>query len=200
MKTGWTAGTRGMVCARLVGSRLVGSLLVGGLLVGMGVLLGAWTTRVAPSVLPEIPLHATATDSGDTFAIATGYIADGIEGCFFLDFLTGDMQCWVLNGRTGGQGGYFVQNVVADLGSAADGPRSKPHYLMVTGQATISGGSSAMKPADCLVYVADATTGNFAVYTIPWNRQAAAANRGQQSPMKLVFKGTARNLEIRGDQ
>ena len=90
--------------------------LVGGLLVGMGVLIGSWTATVVPAVFPEIPLHATATDSGDTFAIATGYIADGIEGCFFLDFLTGDMQCWVINGRTGGQGGYFVQNVVADLG------------------------------------------------------------------------------------
>ena len=43
--------------------------------------------------------------------------------------------------------------------------RTNPRYLMVTGQATISGGSSAMKPADSLVYVADATTGNFAVYT-----------------------------------
>ena len=118
---------------------------------------------VRPAVFPEIPLQATATDSGETFAIATGYIADGIEGCFFLDFLTGDMQCWVINGRTGGQGGYFVQNVVADLG--VEGGRKNPRYLMVTGQATISGGSSAMKPADSLVYVADATTGNFAVYT-----------------------------------
>jgi len=186
MKTGWMAGTRGVVCAGLVG----------GLLVGMGVLIGSRTATVTPAIFPEIPLQATATDSGETFAIATGYIADGVEGCFFLDFLSGDMQCWVINGRTGGQGGYFVQNVVGDLG--VDGTRKNPRYLMVTGQATISGGSSAMKPADSLVYVADATTGNFAVYTIPWNRQAAAANRAQQSPMKLVFKGAARNLEIRG--
>jgi hypothetical protein len=186
MKTGWMAGTRGVMCAGLVG----------GLLVGMGVLIGSWTAKVTPAVFSEIPLQATATDSGEKFAIATGYIADNVEGCFFLDFLTGDMQCWVINSRTGGQGGYFVQNVVGDLG--VDGARANPRYLMVTGQAMISGGSSAMKPADCLVYVADSTTGNFAVYTIPWNRQAAAANRPQQSAMKLVFKGSARNLEIRG--
>jgi hypothetical protein len=36
------------------------------------------------------------------------------------------------------------------------------------------------------------------VYALPWNRQAVAANRAQQAPMVLVFKGSARNLEIRG--
>jgi hypothetical protein len=55
-----------------------------------------------------------------------------------------------------------------------------------------------MKPADSLVYVADANTGNFAVYALPWNRQANSTNRPQQAPMALIFKGSARNLEIRG--
>jgi len=49
------------------------------------------------------------------------------------------------------------------------------------------------------LYVADANTGNFAVYTIPWNRQATAVNRPQQERMRLIFNGSARNLQIRGE-
>jgi hypothetical protein len=173
-----------------------------GLLVGVGMLIGACATHVwqaavpATWALPETALHASATDSGDTFAIATGSIADGIEGVFFLDFLSGEMQCWVINGRTRTTGGYFVQNVVADLG--VEPGRKNPRYLLVTGIAPMQRGSTGFQPADSLVYVADANTGNFAVYAIPWNRQATAANRPQQAPMVLIFRGSARNLEIRG--
>ncbi len=190
MKNGWTSYTRGALAA--------GFAL--GVLVGVGMLIGAWATMwvrpAASFVFPETALHATATDSGDTFGIATGLVADGIEGVFFLDFLSGDMQCWVINGRTGQTGGYFVQNVISDLGVEVG--RKNPRYLMVTGQAPMQRGTSAMKPADSLVYVADANTGNFAVYALPWNRQANSTNRPQQAPMALIFKGSARNLEIRG--
>jgi len=184
-------------------ARARGALVAGfglGALLGVGLLVGSWATLAwfgAPAfTFPETALHATATDSGDTFAIATGLVADGIEGIFFLDFLTGDMQCWVINGRTGQTGGYFVQNVVADLG--VETGRKNPQYLMVTGQALMQRGTSVLKPCDSLVYVADANTGNFAVYALPWNRQATAVNRPQQAPMVLIFKGSARNLDIRG--
>ena len=184
-------------------ARARGALAAGlglGALLGVGLLVGSWATLAwfgTPTfTFPETALHATATDSGDTFAIATGLVADGIEGIFFLDFLTGDMQCWVINGRTGQTGGYFVQNVVADLG--VETGRKNPQYLMVTGQALMQRGTSVLKPCDSLVYVADANTGNFAVYALPWNRQATAVNRPQQAPMVLIFKGSARNLDIRG--
>jgi hypothetical protein len=181
-----------------------GAVAVGfglGLLLGIGMLVGSWATlawfRAPEFTFPETALHATATDSGETFAIATGFVSDGIEGIFFLDFLSGDMQCWVMHARTGQTGGYFVQNVVADLGVEVG--RKNPRYLMVTGQAQMQRGASFMKPCDSLVYVADANTGNFAVYALPWNRQAMAVNRPQQAPMMLVFKGSARNLQIRGE-
>jgi hypothetical protein len=185
------------------GAHSRGALTAGfalGLLLGIGMLIGSWATlgwhRAPGFTFPETALHATATDSGDTFAIATGFVADGIEGIFFLDFLSGDMQCWVISGRTGQTGGYFVQNVVADLGVEAG--RKNPRYLMVTGQAPMQRGTSAMRPCDSLVYVADANTGNFAVYALPWNRQATSVNRPQQAPMVRIFAGSARNLEIRG--
>ena len=179
---------------------ILGSGFVLGLLVGVGMLVGSWATMAwqqAPQFpFPETALHAVATDSGETFSMCTGYIADGVEGVFFLDFLTGELQCWVLNNRTGQMGGYFAHNVVLELG--VEQGRKNPRYLMVTGQALLQRGTAGFRPSDCVVYVADATSGNFAAYIIPWNRNATAANVGQAAPMKLVFKGSARNLEIRG--
>lgn len=183
--------------------RARGGLAVGfalGLLLGVGMLIGSWATiswyRAPEYTFPETALRAMATDSGETFAIATGLVADGVEGVFFLDFLSGDMQCWVMNPRTGQTGGYFVYNVVGDLG--VEMGRKNPRYLMVTGQAPAQRGTSFLRPCDSLVYVADANTGNFAVYALPWNRQATATGRPQQAPMVLVFKGSARNLDVRG--
>jgi hypothetical protein len=173
-----------------------------GLCLGLGMLAGSWITLAwgpkAPFVFPEIPLHATATDAGETMSMATGLVADGMEGVFFLDFLTGDLQCCVLSGRTGQMAGYFTYNVIQDLG--IEPGRKNPRYLMVTGLAPIRApaGAGSLRPADSLVYVADAQSGNFGVYAIPWNRQATATNQPQQGPMIRCFVGTARSLELRG--
>jgi hypothetical protein len=170
-----------------------------GLAVGAAMLVGALVGRAIDGMselrFPETQLHATASDSGDTFAMATGMVSDGVEGVFFLDFLTGDLQCWVMNRRTGQLGGLFKHNVVADLGIDTG---KKPKYLMVTGLAPFSRGSSAVRTADSLVYVADENTGHFAAYALPWNRNAAAANAPQAARMILVGKGAARTLDLRG--
>lgn len=181
------------------------SLVIGftmGSCLGLGLLIGSWATWAwGPSgsfVFPETALHATATDAGETMSMATGQVQDGMEGVFFLDFLTGDLQCWVMSGRTGQMAGYFKHNVILDLG--IEEGRKNPRYLMVTGLAPMRapGGLGAFRPADSLVYVADAHSGNFAVYAIPWNRQATATNQPQQGPMTCFFTGTARSLVIRG--
>jgi hypothetical protein len=167
-----------------------------GLLVGVGMLVGALVTMsvhdLSAPVFPEVALHATATDSGDTFAMATGQMYDGVEGVFFLDFLTGDLQCCVLDRRTGLVTGYYAHNVINDLG--IDPSRKNPRYLMVTGFAPGQGGA---RRADSLLYVADANTGNFAIYAMPFNR-GAIGRGGQAWPMSKVFQGSARNLVIRG--
>lgn len=167
-----------------------------GLLVGAGMLVGSWMTfsvQQPPFVLPETALHAMATDSGETFSICTGSIADGVEGIFCLDFLTGDLQCWVMDNRSNAVAGYFVHNVVADLG--IDQGRKNPQYLMVTGLTGLRGGGGAMRPAESLLYVADANSGNIVGYAVPWNRTARVGQKGVLLP---VFKQAARQVEIRG--
>lgn len=169
-----------------------------GLLVGLGMVIGSWLTmswQRTSITFPETAVHGVATDSGETFAICTGPISEEVEGIFSLDFLTGDLQCWVFNSRTNQIGGYFAHNVVADLG--IDPTRKNPRFLMVTGRTGLRGGGSATRFAESVLYVADANSGNIVGYAVPWNR--TLASRGpQQGKLIPVFRQAARNLELRG--
>ena len=74
---------------------------------GIGIVIG----MVIGVVLPHAPLHATATDRQDTFAIATGMVDDGIEAVYMLDFLTGDLRAAVLNPNTRTFSSTFQRNI-----------------------------------------------------------------------------------------
>ena len=143
--------------------------------------------------LPSTLLNATATHGGSTMAIATGPIDEGVEGFFVLDFITGELTCSVLNPRTGALGGAYRANVVADLGVEQG---KQPQYLMVTGAADFRTQGGNVKPAESIIYVADANTGRYVAYWLPWNRQAAQYNFTQANPMLVLGKGSARNIEI----
>lgn len=176
---------------------LIMSGFAAGLLVGIGLLVGSWLTSMRGGVNEldfPMPLHASATDRSASFSMATGAVSDGVEGVFFLDFLTGELQCWVLYSRTGDFGAKFTVNVLNDLGIQQG---KKPNFLMVTGVATLPRGTGALRPGNCVVYVADANSGNVAAYYIPWNRGVESTGRLQAAPLILLRKGQVRNLQIR---
>jgi len=169
-----------------------------GLLVGIGMMIGAVVisrqtapTIEAPLGLPA-QLQASATSSASTFAIATGLISDS-EGLFLLDFLTGDLQCLVLY-KNGLWGARYIANVFQDLEIQAT---KKPNFLMVTGVTEFVRGAGGGQPGSCVVYVVDSTTGSFAAYGIPWNRQQEATGTVQGGNLIVLQKGRARNLQIR---
>ncbi|MBI2477339.1 MAG: hypothetical protein HYV60_01415 [Planctomycetia bacterium] len=143
--------------------------------------------------LPTTLLNASATHGGTTMAIATGPIQEGVEGVFILDFITGELTCSVLNPRTGVLGGAFKANVVADLGVEQG---KQPQYLMVTGAANFRTQGGNIAPAESVVYVADANTGRYVAYWLPWNRQAAQYNFAQASAMMVLGTGSARNVQV----
>lgn len=167
--------------------------LTAGLLIG---LLAGSHNAADRLQLPVTELHATATHGGKTMAMATGPIDEGTEGLFVLDFITGELQCSVLNPRTGQLGGMFKHNVVRDLGVEAG---KQPEYLMVTGAANFRVTGGNVRPADSVVYIADGNTGRFAAYMLPWNRAAAQYNFSQVNPFVLLGKGSARNIQLEGN-
>jgi hypothetical protein len=176
-----------------------------GLLVAIGAVAGAsgvaWfgrTNTEATSPFNALKLKAVATDSGDTFAMCTGPISEGMEGVFFLDYLSGDLQCMVPNSRTGSVGGAYKYNVMADLG-VEPGATKKPQFLMVTGLAQFRTGGGDVRPADCILYVADASSGNWVAYSLPWSRTLGATGAPQRGTLVKVGFGKARELELRNE-
>ena len=170
------------------------SMLVIGLLCGAAIGAAVYAKLSEPRFeLPATLLNATATHGSDTMALATGPVANGVEGLFILDFITGELTCSVLNPRTGTLGGAFSANVVADLGVEQG---KQPKYIMVTGQADFRVQGGNIQPAQSVVYVADSNTGRWAAYWLPWNRQAASYNFTQASHMCVLGKGAARNIQL----
>lgn len=154
---------------------------------------GYWLGQkpLAPSPLP--PLLAAAAVSGDTMSMATGPIGRDSEGVFFLDFITGDLQCLVYYPRMGGFGAHYVTNVMQHLGGGA-GQNAK--YLMLTGQATVTGTTGGARPGGSFVYVTDTTTGIFAAYAVPWNPTAETSGQIQTGALVYVGGGPIRNFQL----
>lgn len=178
-------------------------MLAAGLVVGLaiggawsaGLWLGNGSSHGGNMIgLEELKLRAMASHGGETFAIATGPVDDTVEGLFTLDYLTGDLQCFVFNPRTYQQGGIFRTNIAKDL---APEKGKKPSYLLVTGAISGSATYSNFKPAACVCYVVDANTGECAAYTFPWAKAAAGTGAVQAKEMSLIHKWKARSLELR---
>lgn len=172
---------------------ILGICLGACVLIGFGFWLGR-TPVEAPSTIP--PVLAAAASGSDTMAVATGPISDDAEGIFFLDFLTGDLQCLVYYPRSGAFGARFVANVAPNLG--ASGRNSK--YLMVTGGAITKATTGGNRPAQSLVYVTDTNSGMFAAYAVPWNRTAESSGKAQGGQLVYAGGGPIRNFQIRDAQ
>ena len=176
----------------LAGAGLALGLVIGGAMV-VGVLLGRHDTAGLPG-LEELKLKAMASHGSDTFAIATGPVDEEVEGLFTLDFLTGDLQCFVVNARAAAPGGWFKTNIAKDLNIEKG---KKPSYLLVTGNVNTRGAAGNARPASSLVYVVDANSGDAACYSFLWSKAFASTGTAQMREMNLVAKWKARSLTLR---
>ncbi|MFK7735593.1 MAG: hypothetical protein AB8B50_06185 [Pirellulaceae bacterium] len=152
-----------------------------------------------PAVSAEIqppPILAAAASASDTMAVATGPISSDAEGIFFLDFLTGDLQCIVYYPRNGTFGARFVANVAPQLGAGG----KNAQYIMVTGNARTNATAGGARPGASLVYVTDSSRGMFAAYAVPWDRTAEASGRVQSGRMIYVGGGPIRNFQLQPAQ
>lgn len=161
-----------------------------------GVLLGLVVGLNVAGRWPSVPLHATATQGLDKFAIATGLVDQSVEALYFLDFLTGELRAAVINPKTGRFNAFFTRNIVNDFGVAGQGAR----YLIVTGTADMPRGRANFQYANSIVYVAEASSGVVAAYTIPWNSSLHAAGKPQQGEFQLLAVQPFRTAFVRDEQ
>lgn len=158
--------------------------------IGAGFWLG--TTRAPQNTFPLPQLKAATAATSSTMAVATGQISDLAEGIFFLDFITGDLQCLVYYPRTGVFGARYYTNVLQQL----PGGGRNSQFLLVTGGAVTVSTTGGPRPGNSLVYVTDATSGMFAAYAVPWDRTAEAGGRLQSGPLVFVGGGPIRNFQL----
>lgn len=144
-----------------------------------------------PHALLDLKQVSTAA-SGQNMAVATGAVSDEAEGVFFLDYLTGDLQCLVYYPRSGAFGARYYTNVQQHMPSSG----KNAQYLMVTGSALSNRTSSNVKPANCLVYVTDVNSGTFAAYTVPWSKTAESSSQAQLGALVFVGGGPIRNYQV----
>jgi hypothetical protein len=159
----------------------------------VGVALGAVLSAGWHGVTHTERAFATATHGADNFAIATGLVDDGIEGLYFLDFLTGDLRAAVVSRRNGEFTGFFQHNVMGDFDQVADTPR----FLMVTGEADIPRGRGPTQIGKSLVYVAEATSGQVFAYALPFDATSNAAGKPQVGGFIRVGGGSFRDVFVR---
>lgn len=174
--------------------QLFAALSAFGLCLTVAVAAGFWlgTNRSANS-LPLPLLQASTAATSSTMAVATGQISDNAEGIFFLDFITGDLQCLVYYPRIGVFGARYYTNVLQQL----PGGGRNSQFLMVTGAAISVGSTGGARPGDSLVYVTDAASGMFAAYAVPWDRTAESGGRLQSGPLVFAGGGPIRNFQLR---
>ncbi len=143
--------------------------------------------------LPPLEAHATASAAHDNFVISTGFVEDGTEGLFFLDFLTGDLKAAVLSNRGPGFNAYYQYNIANDFTAGAKNPK----YLMVTGQARDIQGVAGNRLARSVLYVVEATSGQVVVYGLPYNRTAQSARKPQGGTFIPMARASLRSEFVR---
>ena len=187
-------GRRTKLWARLVIGLVVGLSLAGALAIGVQIGQRGQGATAKVFGLEELKLKAAASHGADTFAIATGLVDDEIEGLYTLDFVTGDLQCFVISPKSGGMAGRFMINVNDPrIFGAKKG--KKPNFLLTTGMMSSGASSGGAKLAASVCYVVDANTGDVAAFGFPWNK-AQVNNGGMQTfPMVPLGKWAARSLD-----
>ena len=131
-------------------------------------------------------------------SMATGFIDRdrALEGLFVLDHLSGRLQCWLVNPRTGQIAGLYSANVNEHLEIQKGGDID---YVMTTGNFEIEGRQGNSNPANCICYVGDGNSGKVVGFSLFYDRQLIPQNRQQQGELVVVARGLAREAGLKRD-
>lgn len=160
------------------------------------IVLGVAVGFLLTALMPARPLHAVATHGQDGFALATGLIDNNVEGLYFLDHLTGDLNGAALNMNNGQFTTFFKSNVIKDMQLDVS---KNPKFLMVTGLANVRRGPTQFQPGQAVIYVMELNSGAVAAYAVPWNsgRASLPSPAVQAAPFVLLDVKKFRDVAVR---
>ncbi len=163
-------------------------------MLGAGFLMGRWSEGESPArgwdglrglashQIPVELLQATATHGTSTMAVCTARIDEESDGFFALDYLTGELKGWVFNPRMGAFGGLFATNVSQFLGP----PGKNAEYLLVSGHVQPPASGTTTRSASMILYVVDVRGGQFAAFSVPWDKSMKNAGATQANVLVPV--------------
>lgn len=175
-----------------------GGLLAIGIMAGVGAFVGnQWTDSGTQASVNPVGLHAGSAVRNDNLSMATGLITSEVEGLWLLDHESGNLQCWVMNPRTGAVAGVYATNVANDVESS----KGKPDFLMTAGKFVFNGGNVANRsPANSICYVANTTSGIVAGYSVAINRQTLKRGLSETGRLTRVCIGKVKEGSSTRDQ
>lgn len=165
----------------------------------VGTLIGQrFNAAGAVDPLPLV-LHADTAARGESMSMATGIIDRNrqLDGLFVLDHLSGLLQCWLLNPRTGEIAGIYAANVNDSLNLNKGGDAD---YVMTTGNINIESRQNNIPLAGCICYVGDGNTGKVVGYSLYYDRQLVLQNGTQTGELVVVARGLAREVGLQRDE
>jgi hypothetical protein len=116
------------------------------------------------------PVLATGTDKTENLILATGLLDGQNEIVVCLDIVSGTLKGFVINTNTRQ---FFAQytapSVATDLNVAKG---RNPKYSLVTGVSGFKPGPGGARLGQCVVYIAEESSGNMVAYAVPWDPSA----------------------------
>ena len=147
--------------------------------------------------MEPLRLMADTAARGNGISLATGLINEEVEGLFILDHLTGNLQCWVLNPRSGKVGGIYRASVADAFGDALS-EKGEPDYVMAAGRFILNGNRGGnVQAADSVVYVAEGNSGKVVGFNVQYNKATLQRGAVQEGTMIVVAQGSARDVVTR---
>jgi len=151
-------------------------------------------TSISSSEIEKMILEAGTASSGEKIAITTGQIDVDVEGIFILDKMTGDLFCYVVDRLNKNPlAGRFKTNISGMFGPINQGS----DLLLSTGFIRYNRGAGVNRPAECICYVADGSSGRVVGYSLNWNKNAAQAGSGQEGVLVTRFNQQIRQIAVR---
>lgn len=136
-------------------------------------------------------LHADSASGGKTVSTATGRLDENTECLFVLDHQTGILSCLIINPRNALTGGVYIANVATQMKLDKLGDLD---FVMVTGYNAfgVGGRSGNLRPASCVCYVVEGSTGRAIAYSLVYDRTILAQGNVQQGTLEVVWQGAFR--------
>jgi hypothetical protein len=136
----------------------------------------SWATKLMAAVLAVAAClssastaSATGTDKSENLILATGILDGGNEIVVCLDIVSGTLKGFVINTNTRK---FFAQYTAPSVATDLNVPKGRnPKYTLVTGLAAFKAGGG-VKLGQCVIYVAEESSGNMVAYAVPWDAGA----------------------------